>query len=115
MVRQKRLPSYLEAALEDMLTKAGLTFEREFRFDPDRRWRFDFAWPSEKVAVELNGGVWNGGGHIRPGGYEKDIEKYRAATLQGWRVLVYTAKQFGPHVIEDIERVKKWNGTSGGS
>lgn len=32
---------------------------REFRFQSDRRWRFDFAWPLRRFAVEVEGGIWN--------------------------------------------------------
>lgn len=32
-------------------------FVREHRFHPTRRWRFDFAWPDEKVALEVEGGT----------------------------------------------------------
>jgi len=59
--------------------------EREFQFCPGRRWAFDFAWPDFMVAVEIEGGVWSGGRHVRPEGFEKDIEKYNAATKLGWR------------------------------
>jgi hypothetical protein len=64
----------------------------EYRFAPPRRWRFDRAWVVERVAIELEGGVWSGGRHTRPAGYEADAEKYNAATCEGWRVLRFTAK-----------------------
>ena len=37
----------------------------EFRFHPERKWRFDFAWPEHKIAVEQEGGVWIQGRHTR--------------------------------------------------
>ena len=63
---------------------------QEFRFSPPRRFRFDFAWPGERVAVEMEGGVWAGGRHVRGGGYAADCEKYNLATAQGWRVFRFT-------------------------
>lgn len=30
----------------------------EHRFHPDRMWRFDFAWPDRKVAIEFQGGTF---------------------------------------------------------
>ena len=65
---------------------------RELRFAPPRRWRFDFAWPEQKVAVECDGGTRTGGRHVRPLGYEADQEKGNAAVLAGWRVLHFTQR-----------------------
>jgi very-short-patch-repair endonuclease len=80
--------------------------EREFRFCA-RRWRFDFAWPTLKLAVEVEGGTWAGGRHTTGAGFEKDAEKYNEAVVLGWRVLRVT-----PNMIEDgralalLERVR---------
>lgn len=52
-----------------------------------RRWRFDFAWPTHMVAMEVEGGTWANGRHNRGRGYESDVGKYNAATLAGWKVL----------------------------
>jgi hypothetical protein len=41
----------------------------EYRFHPQRRWRFDWYIPSIKVAVEIEGGAWIAGRHNRPIGY----------------------------------------------
>jgi very-short-patch-repair endonuclease len=60
---------------------------REHRFDERRRWRLDFAWPEFKVALEVEGGAWTRGRHTRGAGFLADIEKYNAATAQGWRIL----------------------------
>jgi very-short-patch-repair endonuclease len=58
----------------------------ELRFDAARAWRFDFAWPERRVALEVDGGIgW--GRHTRAGGWHKDTEKLNAAVAAGWRVL----------------------------
>lgn len=67
--------------------------EREWRFHPKRFWRFDFAWVSRKLAVEVEGGVWRGGRHTSGAGFTKDTEKYNAAALLGWKVLRFTTQQ----------------------
>lgn len=59
---------------------------KEFKFHPKRRWRFDYAIPEYRIALEVEGGVWTSGRHTRPQGFLGDIEKYNAATLMGWRV-----------------------------
>lgn len=59
---------------------------KELKFHPTRKWRFDYAIPAHKIAVEVEGGVWTGGRHTSPKGFLNDIEKYNTATLMGWRV-----------------------------
>jgi len=63
---------------------------REYRFHPSRKWRFDFAWPAAMLAVEIEGGSWIAGRHVRGRGFEADCEKYNAAVLLGWRILRFT-------------------------
>lgn len=63
---------------------------RELRFAPPRRWRFDFAWPDRMVAVEVEGGTWNGGRHVRPAGFAADCQKHNTAARLGWVVLRFT-------------------------
>lgn len=71
-----------------IICKTDLNVEcvKEHRFHPKRMWRFDYAIPEHKIAIEVEGGVWTGGRHIRPQGFLGDIEKYNTATLMGWRV-----------------------------
>lgn len=59
----------------------------EYRFHGTRKWRFDYAWPRWKVALEVEGGVWTGGRHTSGVGFAKDIEKYNHAAAMGWLVL----------------------------
>ena len=79
--------------LETVMALAiGLEFDlpepvREYRFAPPRRWRFDFAFPDAKVALEIEGGIWTAGRHSRGAGMRDDMEKYNAAACAGWRVL----------------------------
>lgn len=66
--------------------------EREWQFCA-RGWRFDFAWPEEKVAVEVEGGTRSGKSrHSRGKGFEKDAEKYNRAAREGWIVLRYSTR-----------------------
>lgn len=73
-------------ALKILREVSGIEPETEYRFHPTRRWRFDFAFPKPMIAIEIEGGVWTGGRHIHPVGFEKDCEKYNEATKLGWKV-----------------------------
>lgn len=91
----------------EILESLGLPIpEKEYRFHRTRKWRFDYAYPEEKVAIEVEGGVWTGGRHIRSTGFLKDMEKYNEAGLLGWRIFRIT-----PGMITDgnavtlIERI----------
>lgn len=82
----------LERILRWHLKAAGLDdgLEEQVRFDPVRRWRFDFAWPAERLAVEVDGGLYIRGAHSRPAGQLRDMAKQNEAVLAGWRVLRVT-------------------------
>ena len=66
--------------------------ETEYRFHPERKWRFDLCFPAHKLAVEVDGGVFIAGRHTRGVTYEKDCEKLCAAVVLGWRVLRVTPR-----------------------
>lgn len=77
---------------------------REYKFHPVRRWRFDYAIPSHKVAIEVEGGVWTQGRHTRPKGFLGDMEKYNTATALGWRVLRVTPDTLTTGATLDLVR-----------
>jgi very-short-patch-repair endonuclease len=76
--------------LEIHLREIGFDFVPEFKFHPTRKWRFDYLlkrWDVvPKIAVEIEGGIHARGRHTRGMGYEKDLEKYREATILGFSV-----------------------------
>lgn len=78
---------------------------REFRFHATRQWRFDFAWERERVAVEMEGGVFIGGGHNRGRQYTMDCRKYNEATVAGWRILRYTTADLKERPVQMIEEI----------
>ena len=77
-------------------------WEREHRFAPPRRFRFDWALPSHRVAVEWEGIFAGKSRHTTLKGYSKDAEKYNAAAILGWIVLRFTALHTRAYVDETI-------------
>jgi very-short-patch-repair endonuclease len=79
---------------------------KEHRFHSQRKWRFDFAWPDYKIAVEVEGGTWKGGRHTRGAGFAKDCEKYNSAQLLGWRVYRFTSDMIDSgKAFETLEKI----------
>lgn len=77
----------LKVLLIEPLLEDGERVVVEHRFHAVRRWRFDIALPDRMIALEIEGGAWVGGRHVRGTGYLADMEKYNAATESGWRLL----------------------------
>lgn len=65
---------------------------REYRFHAVRKWRYDYCWPDEKVALEIEGAVWTQGRHTRGSGFLADMTKYNFGAADGWRILRCTPK-----------------------
>jgi very-short-patch-repair endonuclease len=83
--------------------------EREYVFAKPRKWRFDFAWPEQRVAVEVNGGRYAFAGGRHSG--EDDLEKIRRAGALGWRVLPVTPQTLRDRpgeAIDDVRQALKW-------
>ena len=79
---KKRLDMWIQYHLD-----LGLTKEHRFTV---RQWKFDYAWPLKKIAVEYEGGTFSRGGHTRGAGYSKNCEKYNEAACLGWKVFRFT-------------------------
>ena len=84
--------SELEDTFAMQLDAVGLDgYVREYQAIPGRRYRFDFCWVKERLAVEIQGGTYSRGAHARPLGIKRDYEKGNLAVQFGWRVLQFDA------------------------
>lgn len=88
--REGKIPDYVE----------------ELQFHETRKFRFDWAIPSLKLAIEYEGLMSKKSGHTTISGYSKDCEKYNLAVLNGWKVLRYTALNY-KQLANDLENVAK--------
>lgn len=98
--------SKLEQKAEWILKSLGVAYEREYRFDPKRRWRIDFYIPEGEIGIEIEGGIWLGGrgGHTSGKGYNNNCEKYNAAAIRGITILRYTASMLG-NIERDLRQI----------
>jgi len=61
----------------------------ELTFAPPRRWRFDWAYRQERIAIEYQGGNYTGrGGHNTVKGLRNDYEKFTEAALRDWLLIL---------------------------
>ena len=75
----------------------------ELKFDSVRKFKFDFGHLRLKIAVEMEGGIYTGTGHVKIGTYLKDMEKYNVAQIRGWVVLRYAYGQ-EDKISDDVRR-----------
>lgn len=68
-------------------------------------WRFDYAWPQFKVALEVEGGAYIGGRHTRGSGFVEDMSKYNSAAMLGWLVLRCIPRELCK--VATVEAVKR--------
>lgn len=74
----------------------------EYRFELGRQWRFDFAWPAQRVALEVQGGIWTHGRHTRGTALKLEWEKLNAAAIKGWRVLYCEPREVTSAAIAEM-------------
>lgn len=80
----------------------GPQLVREHRFHPTRQWRLDYYHEPSRIAIELEGGIYTQGRHVRGRGYVEDCIKYNAALAQGIRVFRIATGMVQPEHLEQI-------------
>jgi len=103
----RRLSSPLEAELLGQIRLCGLPEPvPQWRFAYPRRWLADFAYPDHMLLIEVEGGIYTGGRHVRAVGFRQDCRKYNRAVELGLRVLRFTADMVrSGEALALIERV----------
>lgn len=100
----------IEFVLIELVNKGSIhKFEKEYKFHPVRKFRFDWAIPELKIAIEYEGLNSRKSRHTTKKGYTMDCEKYNLAVQLGWHVLRYTAlnyEDFQAQIEVLISRVK---------
>lgn len=100
--RIKKQPD-LEAVFAQQLRALKIGgYKKEHIFHDTRKWRFDFAWIPQKIAVEIEGGTWScrrPSRHTTAEGFNEDCHKYNEAALYGWTVLRGDSKMVNSLVL----------------
>ena len=77
---------------------------KEYKFHNKRKWRIDYAWPEQKLAIEVEGGIWINGGHNRGKIYKDNVEKYNELVLYGYDLLRFVPDNLLTYGIDTIIR-----------
>ena len=77
---QKESP--LERELAAQLDRAGIAYERQFRFDPARKWKSDFYLRHYNILIEADGSVWSLGKTGRINGWQLPRPRRMSSALQ---------------------------------
>lgn len=64
----------------------------EHKFHPTRKWKLDFYF-HPCLALEIQGGIFTGGRHVRGAALLKEYEKLNECAVAGIRVLFCTPQQ----------------------
>lgn len=82
----------LEKAFAAQCRAAGLHPAEQVKLPGlNYRWDFGFLEPEPPVLIEIQGGIWQRGGHNTGTGLTRDYKKNNAAVLAGFRTLYFTA------------------------
>jgi len=86
-----------------------LSYEKEVKFCPTRKWRTDFMFSCEgrRVAVEIEGGVRSNGRHTRAEGFIKDMAKYNTYITMGISLLRFTTEDIEKRPVTCVETIKQ--------
>ncbi len=83
---------------------------------PGRKLRADFGWPEWFLAVEIQGGIYNGKAHGSVSGIEKDMDRTNAYTLAGVSMLRFGPKDLThrqlPTTIETVRQALRRQGAN---
>ena len=105
-----------EELLAFQLKAVGIAFMREFVFWPGRKFRADFSISACKhgthvgtacfpLLVEIDGGAFSGGRHTTGSGFRRDLEKFNAMTMLGYKALRFLPEQVeSGEALQTIEK-----------
>lgn len=80
----------------------GPELEKEHYFNPERGYRNDYLHRPTMTLIELEGGVFTKGRHVRPVGFIDDCVKYNQAAMMGYRIIRIPTGFATAHYLQQI-------------
>ena len=99
--------SAAELHLARLLRSAKITgWKRQHKYVPGRKFQADFAFPEQKLIVEVDGGIYNRRAHGSIGGIIADMKRTNLAAISGWRVMRFRPDELQKEPDSVIEQIK---------
>ncbi len=91
-LKEKERIKRIHSQFTDWLTLNKIAYVKEYHFNKSKAfgakdWRNDYYLPDLNLAIEVEGGIWNNGGHLRPAMYLDNLNKYNGVTMAGIQLL----------------------------
>ncbi len=93
-MKRSKEKDWLKWNLAFWCNEYAVELQEEYVFHDERKWRFDWAIPASKIAIEYEGLFSKKSRHTTVKGYSGDVEKYNHATAMGWRIVRLTAMNY---------------------
>ena len=104
----------IHSQFTDWLNANKIAFVKEYHFNKtkeygEKDWRNDYYLPELNLAIEVEGGIWNNGGHLRPAMYLDNLDKYNAITMAKIQLLRIDTDRLNSHYFKGlILELKCW-------
>lgn len=98
--------SHLERIVEIILDSEKIPYEQHYRAIPGKNFKFDF-YVKPDILIEINGGNWIHGRHIRAADIEYEYARMNLAVLNGFKMLVYGTDIVVKNPMKIVEDLRK--------
>jgi very-short-patch-repair endonuclease len=102
--------NFVKEKLTELALLYELVYKEELIFDKlqNRKYRFDFAFECIKVAIEIDGGIFQTSmGHSTGEGIMRDMEKSNLSALNGWLLFRFSYHHTKDYFTSTIETIIK--------
>lgn len=96
------LSPYADLLGDALDTRFPVRMLREYQPIKDRKFRIDFAFPIEKVAIEFDGYRYHG---FSKKGFRQGLKRQNILVAHGWRVLRYTLTDVRDRLDEVVNEI----------
>lgn len=105
--------STAETTLAKLFKSEGLKPEVQYKYVPGRKFEADFCFVTEKLIVEVDGGIYSRRAHGSISGIIADMKRTNYAAMNGWRVMRYQPAEITKEparVIAEIRNALEYEG-----